>query len=98
MVGLVEGTSAAPVERGTAVRREVDDLRAVALGRLTGHFAHELRNVLTGVRCYLELLGGVSLPPEVGSYMGEIQGGLDRMTDLASLWHDVARSRCATSY
>ena len=78
--------------------RELDDLRSRALGRLTGYFAHELRNVLTGVRCYLELLSTVELPPEFGGFLGEVQGGLDRMADLAALWHDVARGRCSTAH
>ena len=95
-----------PADSGTATAKPnvavakaaLDDLHAARLGRLTPQLAHELRNALTGVRCYFEILGTAPLPAELAGLLGEVQAAVERMTDLAGTWVDRVRGRAATGY
>jgi signal transduction histidine kinase len=75
----------------------LERLRSAALGRLTGHLTHELRNALTSIRCYTELLADSELPANVRDFVTEVEAGIDRMAALTSEWVDLAHGRNATA-
>lgn len=92
--------SAAPIETRACIEGEtfaLDLLTSAALGRMTRQLTHELRNALTGVRCYLELLSG-ELPEALESSRADVELSVDRITDLATGWSDLASGRTATGY
>lgn len=73
--------------------------RQIALGRLTPEYAHEMRNVLTGIRCYLEMLGdsrsGLSSDWRL---LAELNSGIDRMADLSTRLLELSRGTAATGH
>jgi signal transduction histidine kinase len=77
-------------------RLGLEERRAMALGRLTEPFAHELRNALGGLRCYLELMAAVELPTVVAGLFGELESTVDRIGALAGRWLELSSGCSAT--
>ena len=75
----------------------LEQAKAAALGRLSAAFAHELRNTLTAVRCYLELIGDNSASDPTGAFGTRVDADLDKIGRSTADWIEIARGDSASS-